>query len=276
MAHALPETGRHPGWPARLGALRTAGGVVELRPVWLRDGPAWSEVRLRDERHLAPWEPTPPGGWTARHPPAEWPGRWWTLRAAARRGSVLPFAITVDGALAGHVMIGNVVREPLLSAYVGYWCDTRRTGRGVTTAGRRAGRRPLLRARRAAPPGGDGPSGERRQPARARQARVPRGGAVPPLPRRRRRVARPPLLRDDGRGAADGRHRRTGRGVGVGRAGLMRALSLPSRRKTRVRRVAPGSATEPLTTVSSGYSPSGRPPLPVLRRPGEEAACRAR
>ena len=32
-------------------------------------------------------------------------------------------------------MIGNVVREPLLSAYVGYWCDTRLTGRGVTTAG---------------------------------------------------------------------------------------------------------------------------------------------
>jgi [ribosomal protein S5]-alanine N-acetyltransferase len=26
------------------------------------------------------------------------------------------------------------VREPLLSAYVGYWCDTRRTGQGVTTA----------------------------------------------------------------------------------------------------------------------------------------------
>jgi [ribosomal protein S5]-alanine N-acetyltransferase len=134
VAHALPETGRHPGWPVRLGALRTAAGVVELRPVWLRDGAAWSEIRIRDERHLASWEPTPSGGWAARHSAAEWPGRWWTLRAAARRGAVLPFAITVDGVLAGQVMIGNVVREPLLSAYVGYWCDTRRTGRGVTTA----------------------------------------------------------------------------------------------------------------------------------------------
>jgi ribosomal-protein-alanine N-acetyltransferase len=103
--------------------------------VWLRDGATWSEIRLRDERHLAPWEPTPPGGWVAGHAAAEWPGRWWTLRAAARRGSVLPFALVVDGVLAGHVMIGNVVREPLLSAYVGYWCDTRLTGRGVTTAG---------------------------------------------------------------------------------------------------------------------------------------------
>jgi [ribosomal protein S5]-alanine N-acetyltransferase len=134
VAHAMPEAGRHPGWPVRLGGLRTAAGVVALRPVWLRDGAAWSEIRVRDERHLAPWEPTPFGGWAARHSTAEWPGRWWTLRSAARRGAVLPFAITVDGVLAGQVMIGNVVREPLLSAYVGYWCDTRRTGRGVTTA----------------------------------------------------------------------------------------------------------------------------------------------
>jgi ribosomal-protein-alanine N-acetyltransferase len=134
VAHALPEPGRHPGWPARLGPLRTGAGLVGLRPVWLRDGVAWSEIRIRDERHLAPWEPTPPGGWEVRHSSVEWPGRWWTLRAAARRGSVLPFAITVDEELAGHVVIGNVVREPLLSAYVGYWCDTRHTGRGVATA----------------------------------------------------------------------------------------------------------------------------------------------
>src|SRR6185436_1280690 len=81
--------------------------------------------------------------------------------------------------------------------------------------------RPLLRARRAAPAGGDGTPGERAEPARTGQARVPRGGTVPPLPRRRRRVARPPLLRDDRGGAADGRGRRTGRRVGVGRAGLL-------------------------------------------------------
>jgi ribosomal-protein-alanine N-acetyltransferase len=56
------------------------------------------------------------------------------LRSAARRGAVLPFAVTVDGVLAGQVMVGNVVREPLLSGYVGYWCDQRVTGRGVMTA----------------------------------------------------------------------------------------------------------------------------------------------
>jgi [ribosomal protein S5]-alanine N-acetyltransferase len=135
VAHAYPaRVGRHPGWPAELGALRVPMGVVTLRPVRLRDGAAWSAIRIRDEYHLAPWEPTLPGGWVARNASAEWPGRWMALRAAGRRGTALPFAICLDGRLAGQVMIGNVVREPLLSAYVGYWCDARATGGGVTTA----------------------------------------------------------------------------------------------------------------------------------------------
>lgn len=126
--------GRHPGWPDVLGGLRVPAGEVVLRPVRLRDGGAWSEVRIRDQAHLEPWEPTMPGTWAQRHAAAEWPGRWMLLRSAARRGAALPFAITVEDRLAGHVMIGNVVREPLLSAYVGYWCDRRLTGGGVTTA----------------------------------------------------------------------------------------------------------------------------------------------
>lgn len=134
--HAIPDrpTGRHPGWPAHLGGLRVGVGVVALRPVRLRDGAAWSAIRIRDQAHLVPWEPSMPGGWEQRHAAGEWPGRWLLLRSAGRKGTALPFAITVDGRLAGHVMIGNVVREPLLSAYVGYWCDQRLTGAGVTTA----------------------------------------------------------------------------------------------------------------------------------------------
>ncbi|WP_103383337.1 GNAT family N-acetyltransferase [Pseudonocardia dioxanivorans] len=135
MAHAGPERhGRHPGWPARLGGLRVAAGAVELRPVRLRDAGTWSAIRLRDEEHLAPWEPTAPGTWAQRHSAAEWPARWILLRSAARRGAALPFVITVDGRLVGQVMLGNVVREPLLSAYVGYWCDSTVGGKGVTTA----------------------------------------------------------------------------------------------------------------------------------------------
>lgn len=126
--------GRHPGWPARLGALRVQAGVVELRPIALWDAREWSEIRIRNERELAPWEPTAPGSWAERHSPGEWFGRWVALRKAARRGQALPFAITVNGRLVGQVMVGNIVREPLLSAYIGYWCDARVTGCGVTTA----------------------------------------------------------------------------------------------------------------------------------------------
>ncbi|MGQ0574148.1 MAG: GNAT family N-acetyltransferase [Pseudonocardia sp.] len=135
VAYTVPERpGRRPGWPARLGPLRVRAGVVALRPVRLRDGAAWSAIRIRSERHLTPWEPTTPGSWALRNAAGEWPGRWLQLRSVARRGTALPFAVTLDGALAGHVMIGNVVREPLLSAYVGYWCDARLAGGGITTA----------------------------------------------------------------------------------------------------------------------------------------------
>lgn len=128
------QLGRHPGWPAMLGRLRVPGGLVGLRPVRLRDGGAWSAIRSRDEAHLAPWEPYAAGSWAQRHTPAEWPARWYGLRRLGRSGLGLPFAITVDGRFAGQVMVGNVVRDPLWSAYVGYWLDSRLTRGGVTTA----------------------------------------------------------------------------------------------------------------------------------------------
>jgi ribosomal-protein-alanine N-acetyltransferase len=108
--------------------------VVRLRPVWLRDASAWAAIRARDERHLAPWEPDAPGLWNQRNTVAEWPGRWTALRTVGRRGLGLPFAVTVNDTFAGQVMIGNIVRDPLWSAYVGYWLGSHLVGKGVTTA----------------------------------------------------------------------------------------------------------------------------------------------
>jgi ribosomal-protein-alanine N-acetyltransferase len=51
-----------------------------------------------------------------------------------RRGCGAAVRGDPDGRFVGHVMVGNVVREPLLSAYVGYWVDARVTGGGVITA----------------------------------------------------------------------------------------------------------------------------------------------
>ncbi len=130
----LRHTGRHPGWPARLGPLQVRIGTVAVRPQRLRDGAAWSAIRRRDEHHLAPWEPGAAGEWALRNSTMEWISRWSVLRGAARRGTCLPFTITLDGQFVGQVMVGNVVREPLLSAYIGYWVGTAAVGAGVGTA----------------------------------------------------------------------------------------------------------------------------------------------
>lgn len=53
------------------------------------------------------------------------------LRAEAREGRSLPFALVVDGAFAGQVTVGGISRGSLLGAYVGYWIDERFAGQGV-------------------------------------------------------------------------------------------------------------------------------------------------
>jgi ribosomal-protein-alanine N-acetyltransferase len=124
---------RHPGWPAKLGPLRTAAGAVTLRAPRLRDGPAWSRIRLRDRQYLEKWEPTSPGGWEERNALFAWPGQWSTLRALARRGQSLPFVIMVDGEFAGQITVGNIIRGSLCSAWVGYWVAADLAGGGVAT-----------------------------------------------------------------------------------------------------------------------------------------------
>ncbi len=134
MTESVRPPGRHPGWPARLGPLRVRAGTVALRPVRMRDATAWSAIRLRDEAYLSPWEPTEPTSWPQRNGSFDWLARCSGLRGMARRGSALPFAVTLDGAFVGQVVVGNVVREPLLSGYLGYWVGSHIAGGGVTTA----------------------------------------------------------------------------------------------------------------------------------------------
>jgi ribosomal-protein-alanine N-acetyltransferase len=51
----------------------------------------------------------------------------------ARLGTSLPFAIRVDGRLAGQVTIDNVVRGALRSGFLGYWIDRAVAGRGMAS-----------------------------------------------------------------------------------------------------------------------------------------------
>lgn len=116
----------HPGWPAQLSA-----GPVSLRPPRLRDARAWSEVRMRNQAWLEPWEPSSPFPWADRNAPSAWPQLNSALRRAARRGTMLPFMVCFGGRLAGQITVSNVVHGVQRSCTVGYWVDGELAGRGI-------------------------------------------------------------------------------------------------------------------------------------------------
>lgn len=118
----------HPGWPARL-----ESGRVALRPLRLRDAGQWSQLRLRNEAWLTPWEPSSPYPWTQRHTRSAYLSMVKVLRGLARRGISLPFGVLYDDVLVGQITVSNVVRGVLRSAHVGYWIDQGVAGRGITT-----------------------------------------------------------------------------------------------------------------------------------------------
>ena len=56
------------------------------------------------------------------------------LRSAAKRGLMLPFVIEVDGEYCGQLTVGNIIRGPLCSAWIGYWVSSDVGEKGVATA----------------------------------------------------------------------------------------------------------------------------------------------
>lgn len=124
----MTDPALHPGWPARLG-----WGPVELHPLRRRDAVEWSRVRLANEDWLRPWEPTAPMSWAERHSPAAYRAMRRAVGRRARLGTSLPFAVRVEGRLAGQVTIDNVVRGVLRAGYLGYWIDRAVAGRGMAS-----------------------------------------------------------------------------------------------------------------------------------------------
>jgi [ribosomal protein S5]-alanine N-acetyltransferase len=106
---------------------------VELHPLRRRDAEEWSRVRLANESWLSPWEPTSSVPWSARHTPGTYRAMRRAVARRARGGTSVPFAVRVEGRLAGQVTIDNVVRGALRSGYLGYWIDRRVAGRGMAS-----------------------------------------------------------------------------------------------------------------------------------------------
>ncbi len=116
-----------PGWPAT-----PSTGPVSLRPPRLRDARTWSEIRLRNERWLQPWEPSSPHSWVERNSVSAWPPLHSALRSSARHGIMLPFMLCYGGRLVGQVNASNIVHGALRSCTVGYWVDEAMAGRKIT------------------------------------------------------------------------------------------------------------------------------------------------
>src|SRR5262249_58894027 len=118
----------HPGGPAELVA-----GPVRLRSPRRRDARAWSEVRMRNQEWLSPWEATSSLRWADRNSITAWPSLLAALRKAARAGTMLPFIVTYGSRLVGQVDVSNGVPGALRRCSAGHWIDPAAARRRVPT-----------------------------------------------------------------------------------------------------------------------------------------------
>ncbi len=117
-------------WPVSLPVGDGLSPSLLLRPLHRRDQAAWECLRRDNAAYLARWEPTPPDGMAPR---TNFGAYVRALNRDARSGAIVPFALEVDGELAGQVHLFGVTRGSLQSAAAGYWVAQRFAGRGVTT-----------------------------------------------------------------------------------------------------------------------------------------------
>ena len=114
------------GWPVSL-----AEGPVGIRPLRLRDAPAWRNTRIRNMSWLRPWEPTSPDAPMFRSGVGPYITMTFALRREARNGLSLPWVVTYEGQFVGQLTVGSILWGSARSGQVGYWVDRVVAGRGV-------------------------------------------------------------------------------------------------------------------------------------------------
>ena len=125
----------HPSAPTGSG-LRLYGKRVMMRPLVAPDFASWSDVRLRNEKWLIPWEPSRLAnqGDPTRERDA------FTSRCAARDrdrqiGVAYAFGLFIDSSVAGEVNLNTVIRGAQQSGTIGYWIDRARAGHSYVAEG---------------------------------------------------------------------------------------------------------------------------------------------
>lgn len=112
-------------------AQRLFGKRVMLRALEPGDFEAWSEIRIRNDDWLTPWEPRR----SASAPdPAREP-KVFANRCTLRDRDQLAdrsyaFGVFVEHRLVGEVNLNNVIRGALQGASIGYWVDQAAAGNG--------------------------------------------------------------------------------------------------------------------------------------------------
>lgn len=114
-------------WPVEL-----REGNVVLRPLRLRDGRTWRQVRTVNSDWLGPWEATHPAE-SGRPPSFAQMVRGFSREA--RAGRMLPFALEYEGRFAGQITVSGLHWGSLRSGHIGYWIDRRLAGRGLVPTG---------------------------------------------------------------------------------------------------------------------------------------------
>lgn len=115
---------------------RLFGRRVVLRPLTAADFPEWTEVRVRNDAWLRPWEPTRPLGMIDPTISRE----AFSARCAARdrdrqNDTSYGFALFVDGQFAGEVNLNGVIRGAQQTGTIGYWIDRRLAGHRYVAEG---------------------------------------------------------------------------------------------------------------------------------------------
>ena len=103
-------------------------GAVTIRPIRLKDTRALERALVDNRGWLRQWEATNP------HGPLSFDVRASirSLRANARAGLGLPYAIEYNGEFAGQLNVSSISYGSLSSATIGYWVSEEFAGKNVT------------------------------------------------------------------------------------------------------------------------------------------------
>lgn len=115
------------GWPVTLSL-----GRIGVRPLVMKDASRWARLREANSSWLTEWEATMPPG--AGRGIASYREMVRTLRARARQGHTMPFAITYDGVMVGQLTVNGITMGSARWASVGYWIAQDHAGLGITPA----------------------------------------------------------------------------------------------------------------------------------------------